>query len=373
MFQIKDFLSIVASMTNHMRGTQTQITDFSVGGVARTLVEAPAVEIDELYQQMFHGLREAIPVATFNSFDFARLAEQGASGVVVFTVSPVMGEDLMIPAGTRVRQSGSSYEYATGSDVTILAGESTAYVTVHSTATGYGTNVAAGSITELAVPIPGVTVLNPAAFTNGRDTETDAERKNRFMDYITTISRGTGAAIRYGASTATVMDDDGIVVERVESVVVEEPYLTDPVTYPTALVWVYVHNGTGSTSAELVDAAQRIIDGYVEADGTLVPGYKAAGVIVEVSAAVDVAVGVTATISVSDAYSEADAIAEASAAVSGYLTGLNVGEPAILAEIIALLMGVDGVENCTVTEPVADVIPSSHEKLLAVDLAITAA
>ncbi len=52
-FQIKDFTSIVASMVNHMRGTQKKVTDFQKGSVARTLVEAAAVENEELYLQMF--------------------------------------------------------------------------------------------------------------------------------------------------------------------------------------------------------------------------------------------------------------------------------------------------------------------------------
>ena len=73
-FQLKDFASIAASMINHMKSVTSQITDFAVGGVARTLVEAPAVEIDQAYQQFFIGVKEAIPVATYESFDFARLA-----------------------------------------------------------------------------------------------------------------------------------------------------------------------------------------------------------------------------------------------------------------------------------------------------------
>jgi hypothetical protein len=36
-FQIKNFVSIVAAMVNHMRATQDKITDFNVGSVARTL------------------------------------------------------------------------------------------------------------------------------------------------------------------------------------------------------------------------------------------------------------------------------------------------------------------------------------------------
>ena len=45
-FQIKNFVSICAGMINSMRANQTQITDFNVGSVARTLIEAPAIEID---------------------------------------------------------------------------------------------------------------------------------------------------------------------------------------------------------------------------------------------------------------------------------------------------------------------------------------
>ena len=61
-FQIKNFASIVASMINRMSATQNKVTDFNVGAVGRTLIEAPAIEIDQLYQQMFNGLKEAIPV-----------------------------------------------------------------------------------------------------------------------------------------------------------------------------------------------------------------------------------------------------------------------------------------------------------------------
>jgi hypothetical protein len=49
LFQLKNFTSIAGAMINHMRGTQSDITDFVIGSKARTLVEAPAIEMDELY------------------------------------------------------------------------------------------------------------------------------------------------------------------------------------------------------------------------------------------------------------------------------------------------------------------------------------
>jgi hypothetical protein len=54
-FQLKDFVSIVAAMLNRAKATQSRLTDFEVGSVARTLIEAPAIEIEQLYQRMFAG------------------------------------------------------------------------------------------------------------------------------------------------------------------------------------------------------------------------------------------------------------------------------------------------------------------------------
>ena len=82
MFQIKDFVSISAGSINHARAVTDKVTDWAPGSVARTLIEAPAVEIEELYLQMFLGLRDAIPVATFKSFGFEKLPAARAQGWV---------------------------------------------------------------------------------------------------------------------------------------------------------------------------------------------------------------------------------------------------------------------------------------------------
>jgi len=371
LFQLKDTLSIVASLVNFMRATQTQITDFNVGGVARTMVEAPAIEIDELYQMMFRGLKEAIPVSVYNSFDFSLLPAVGASGTVRFTLSPVSASDTPIPAGTVVTEPNGRYQYLTGINAVIPAGSSYVDITCYCSAVGADTNVSALSLTTLQSAIAGVTVSNPNAFVNGADLEDETSRKSRFRDYISNIARGTVSAIKYGASTATVKTSDGLVTERVASVSVVEPYLEAPLTYPPALVWVYVHNGSGGTSSDLVDDAQAVIDGYETNEGTLIPGYKAAGVIVEVSAAVEVEVDVTATVVIADNYDSAVAIAAAEIAVAEYLGGLGIGQSALVAEIIALIMGIDGVHNCAVTLPAADVSTNAGEKVMAGTISIT--
>jgi hypothetical protein len=68
-FQLKDFYSITASMVNYIRGTLSGITDFNPGSAARTLLEAPAIEMDQLYQEMFVGIREGVETGIFRSFE----------------------------------------------------------------------------------------------------------------------------------------------------------------------------------------------------------------------------------------------------------------------------------------------------------------
>src|SRR3546814_2193358 len=109
-FQTKDFVSIVASMINWMRSTQSKITDFNIGSVARTMVEAPAAEIDELYQQFFFGLKEAIPVSVYQSFDFEPIEAVPAAGLVRISIAPV-ASNTIIPAGTTFTPQGGSTSY----------------------------------------------------------------------------------------------------------------------------------------------------------------------------------------------------------------------------------------------------------------------
>lgn len=371
MFQIKDFTSIVASMLNHMRGTQDKITDFNVGSVARTLVEAPAIEIEELYQNMFFGLKEAIPTSVFLSFGFDALPAEAASGVLRFSAPSPAAAQVVIPAGTRVTAIGGGLAYVTQSDAIIQIGQSGVDAMAWCETTGANTNVLAGTLTLLSAAIQGVgSVTNPAAFDNGRDLETDDERKARFQGYISTLPRGTVSAVAYGARSATVKDASGQTVESVRYAVIVEPYLTDT-NIPVGLVECYIHNGVGGTSAELVASAQQIIDGYRLSDGTAVPGWKAAGVIVNTMAAPEVNVSVSGSLTVDSSANEADAIAAASAAVSDYLQTLNIGAPAIRSEIIAKIMSVSGVYNVTLSTPASDIAVSAQQKIMPTTVALT--
>lgn len=275
-FQIKDFISVTAGILNAMRASTNKITDFQVGSVARTLIEAPAVEIEELYQQMFIGLREAIPVATFLSFGFDKKAAAYASGRITLVSTPVSAQDFPIPAGT-VFTSVDGRQYVTLQTVVWPAGVERFDVQVRAVEVGLSGNISQGQI--ITSPIlsgrDDVTIEH-GGIDNGRDEETDEEREARFADFIQSLSRGTREAIRYAILQAEIKNAAGVVAEYVTRLGIDEK---------PGHVKLYIYANTGRPSDALLLDGQRRIDGYKDdATGLMVAGYRALGVRVDVLA-----------------------------------------------------------------------------------------
>ena len=375
-FQLKDFRSIAASMINWVKATTDKVTDFNTGSVARTLIEASAAELDQLYINIFTGLREAIPVSVFQSFGFEALPARAASGTLRFTTpgSVLAAAQVVVPAGTRVRMPATGQVYATLARAVIRVGDSYVDVLCAAEVAGSEGNGDAGSITDLVSSVPGVgTVANPLPLINGSDAEDDTARRIRFQSYIASLARGTGAAVIYGAKTASISNEFGVITEYVAHASVEEPWRTDD-EQPVSLVNVYIHNGASATSNELVARAQQVIDGYYDVTGTAVAGWKAAGVRVVVYPAVDVPVDVTGTVYVAigaDANTVVDAALDA---VRTYIQSRGVGAPVLYAELVAIVQrDVEGVDNIVYSAPLADTEVDSNEKAIPGTITITAA
>ena len=360
-FQLKTFTSIVAAMINHVRGTAPGLTDLNPGSVTRTMLEAPALEIDELYQQIFNTVRDAIPVATFTSFNFDRLEAAPATGLAVVTVA-ASSQAVTIPAETTFLTDSSRIAYISQAAVTIAAGQTTATVSLVATEPGVGGNVPAStSFNPVPRPSNFVSCANATRFDNGRAVETDVERKQRFVAYIRSLQRATGAALAYGAKTVARFNAAGIEIERVKAVSVVEPYLANPAE-PFSLVKVYVHNGTGSTSGALVTEVAKVIHGYTTPDGVKINGWKAAGVKVDVIAATEVATAFTGTVTVQAGFSEAAVVAAAEDALERYVLSLDIGEPILFKEAIGRVAEIPGVVNIVFSAPTADVPATNAQK-----------
>ncbi len=204
-FGVKYFETIAGSIINFFAGNNSALTDLNVGSRLRTIFEAVAIELEQIYYQLFIGIVEGIKTAVYDSFSFPLLQARAASGTVRFsrtTPAPVGG--VTIPSGTQVSTSGSSTSpavaYQTVDTVVILEGETFVDALVVSTTDGSISNAPANTIIILIGAPSGVSaVTNQAAFFTGRDLETDSERQARFQTFIANLSRSTLGAIENSA------------------------------------------------------------------------------------------------------------------------------------------------------------------------------
>lgn len=349
----------------------TRITDFSVGSITRTKLETLAQEMELQDFNTFRAIRKAIPVSVYQAFGFNLLPAVKATGVVTFTAPAPVAADLLIPAGTPVSTGTlTPVSFETIEDATITTGQSTVSVTVECLVAGSTGNVGAASIDTMVPSLPGVaSVTNANSFTTGSDVETETARAARFQAYVLNLGRSTVAGLVVGVKTAALYDNNGTITERVTDAVVVEPDEVDP---DWGVLTLYIFNGVDGASAELLVEAKKVIDGYEE-NGTLVAGYKSAGVKVTVLEATVTEKVVTAELTIATGYDETTTLDKGEEVVGNYLGGLRIGESLIRNELIERLMGINGVTDCTLTLPAANETPTVDEVFRAGVVTITAA
>lgn len=282
-FRIKTFLEISGGMIAHMRAAQRSVTDFVIGAVGRTMLEAPSIEIDELYQMYSAGLVEGIPTAIYRSFQFELQPAKAASGVVRLYANPAHNAPITINAGFIV--ASASAQYVTAEIGLIPVGQEWVDVLAVCTTPGSPGNASPGEIRFLVSSQIGVVrVSNPAAIQNGRGMELEQERKLRFIDYVRSLAKGTIGACLYHARQAAIPGPNGLIYERVARAEVEET---------EGHVDMFIHNGVGNTSPELVAAADAQVQGYIDAiTGAVTVGARPTGMRVDLHAMVEIPVPV---------------------------------------------------------------------------------
>lgn len=323
-------------MINHARSVTKKITDWLPGSVARTLVEAPAGEIEELYIQYFTGLREAIPVATFQSFNFLKLPAKFARGFAMVASDDPQAEDLIIPIGTEFRTTDGRVYFSTA-QVTFAAGASSVSVPVQAQQVGASYNVSVGAITECLFFGDGYTISN-TAIDNGADAETTAEQEARFAEFIAALSRGTIAACLYGAKQATVLDSAGNIIEYVTRTgLIENP----------GYVRIYAYASNGIPSDQLLANGQKILDGSRDPETqAITPGYRSGGVRVDILPMVERQVPLTAQVEMLPGYElNSTVIQQLTVVFATTLANTNPGAVLYLNSLRTELLSVIGVEE----------------------------
>lgn len=349
-------------MLNHARGTTRKITDLQPGSVTRTLVEAPAVEIEELYLQFFNGLREAIPVATYLSFGFGILPPRYARGFVSVTAETLPTVDSTVELGT-VFNATDGREYRSTEAVFWPAGTATVRIPIVAAAPGLSYNIAAGAINSSPAFDAGYSISN-STIDNGRDTETEAERAARFAEFIGSLSRGTNFACLAAAKTAQILDADGNIFEYVTRSGLDEI---------PGYVKIYIYSSRGVPSAELVRRGQLIIDGWKdEATGVITPGYRAGGVKMDVIAMSERAVPFSGVATMQEGYELTPAVIQKMKDVyASQMNSVQPGQVLALGEVVTSLLSVTGVKSVVPTTT-QNIVCGVYEALTAGDFVITA-
>jgi uncharacterized phage protein gp47/JayE len=360
--------------------TAGRVTDFNPGSNVRTLIEAVGIRLEHLDAKAWLALERAIPQVLFDFFGegdgltttvgFPKRPALPASGVVRFLRGTGVSGDITIPSGTQLQVPAAgatpARRYVTTLPATLLAAGSFVDTMAAAVQGGAAGNVAANTLVLLEA-ITGVSsATNPSGWLNGSDAETDEARRQRFTRYLRNLARAQEGGLEVGALTATVLSA-GQVVERV----LAARAVTDP--DQRGLVRVYVDNGSGTASAALVTAAQALIDGGRATDGARVPGYKAAGVVVEVAAVTPQIVPVAATIALDDGFDRTIVQPTVVTAIEGYLAALGVFADLILADLIATITLVRGVRDVAVRAPATNVRATTGARIVPGTITVTVA
>lgn len=204
--QIKTAEEILSDILAEIE-SQTGISDENLGSVTRSFAHGTAIEIDELYYQLYKATRAfyiktSTGVALDNKgsdYGLTRSAASKAVGVIRFTCSG----SATIPIGTQIAAPATSSRDEIVFETVEVAsriGAGTVDARIQALVAGVDGNLASSSITYLKTSVSNVTgATNPAATVLGSDEEDDDTFRDRIIRTLQGLSRGTIPAILHGA------------------------------------------------------------------------------------------------------------------------------------------------------------------------------
>lgn len=341
-FERKTMESIVQDMVDWSRGVSKKITDFTVGSHARTMLEAVGKELEEYYDKTWRSMRNAIGEGIYSALGFPKLPALYATGTVTFARVTPADTNYLVPVGTLLKTQATASKapisYRTTSDAVIAIGTTRVDVPVICLTPGLDGNTEAQTITDFVSKPTGIdTVFNAAAFSNGKEEETQDEQKNRFKKFIASLSRGTLQSIEYGATTVQLTDATGLAIERV----VDSQAFED-LPARKGEVDCYIWNGVGTASPELFATIQKTLTGYYE-NGKPIYGYKSAGIQVNLFSVITKPVSVRLTITFSKGTTLPEIQSDIEREIRDYFSGVKQGQEMVQTELetrIKLLSGI---------------------------------
>jgi hypothetical protein len=354
-YVVKTFDQIYTAQKNFLIGKNSTLTNFNDGGRNNTIIEATSLVVSETQEDFFQALKAAIPAAVYNGWGFTKKAGSKSSGKLLFSRSTVAAEQYLIPIGTTIILNGIKYSTIEAGSIGI-GSQNSSQILSSSEIADTSANISVNAIDTLSGfgsfinQPPGVeSATNPVAFTGGTSEETENERASRFRDFVTSLAKSPVSGILSGVLS----------IEGVKSATVLENTPQD------GWVTIYADDGTGNLSSEKQTEIENVIKG-VEDDFENFPGYKAAGIYIQVLVPTIFLINVTAALTVIDSSSLTNTEAEnlAITAIQNYTNSLKLGDDWIKSEAVTAVQNSDpGIYDIVISVPAGDRVVINDSQL----------
>ena len=328
-----------------MRGTFAQRAGFvpSEGCDSAVRLYALAAELQSLLMQADWVLDQSFPQTAQGTYldyhaetrGITRGAAEKAAGVIRFAAADKVTAACPIEKST-VCMTAEGVRFETTEDAAIAVGSQWVDVPAQAVEAGAGGNVIAGTVTLLsAMPVGVVQCTNPAAFSGGCDAESDEALRGRVLASYQRLPNGANAAY----------------------------YEQEAMRYPGVAAAKAVGRARGIGTVNVVIATHAGVPdaALLAAVETDLQKKREIAVDVKVLAPAVETVAVTAALKAAPGYTFAEVKAGAQSALEALFTGELLGKSVTTARLLALLCGVEGVENGHLTAPAADVAVGSAE------------
>lgn len=311
---------------------------------------ALAAQVQALSAQADWVLAQSFPQTAQGSYLDSHAATRGlsrgagrkAEGLLRFFAPEDTALDCTVPKGT-VAMTASGARFETTEAATLAVGEGYVDVPAQAVEAGALGNVAAWTVTHMALPPVGIsTCTNPTSFKGGSEEESDTALRARILEGFARLPNGANAAYYEREALAHT----GIVAAKALGR-----------ARGLGTVDLYVAGAEGAPSQEVLSDLAEALSKKREI-----------AVDLRVSAPTLKTVNVAAAIKAED---PATAKARVEAALRGYFTGEKLGKSVYISKLLALIASVEGVENCRVSAPAADVAVAETELAVLGTLTVT--
>lgn len=263
--------AFTARMLQTLRASPLALYSWGRGNLPRRLVDVFAGELALLSRSAGDVIRRSIEESTYRAWQHPELFPPRGSVTLargeLLLSTPFVGQQAeTFPAGS-LFGSADGRTVRSVETLTVPAGTRSATLSVVSEIPGEGGNFGAGEITRFLSGRGNWAVSNPLPVAGGRDTETDAQMRVRFQDFVE--SRATASRLSvFSAAMNTFIPDplDPAAQQRPDDAALILPWTLPGESGEMSLGYVVVDGGGGQVSPELLAAAQAKI-GRIQAAG----------------------------------------------------------------------------------------------------------